>query len=185
MATKMYPEENTHYLAQTESISILERVILWAFTGDRSKLPSRLLDHIGMFRNMMRHGWPAINRDVLDLDTFHIQLKGWPMDRDIPYFSQIAALKKHFGENTANAQRTSLATLVLPPQYMHTVDGCIDALKGVFNDFYVPQMRQFMVSHLELRQKQIDKLSNNPPDWATKSGKILDSLRGNSPFSRQ
>jgi hypothetical protein len=29
------------------------------------------------------------------------------------------------------------------------------------------------------------KLSNNPPDWTTKSGEILDSLRGNNPFSRQ
>ena len=182
---EMYPEENICYLAHTESISILERVILWAFTGERSKLPSRLLDRVGMFRNMMRHGWPAINRDILDLDTFHIKVNGWPMDRDIPYFSQTAALKKHFGDHTANTQRTSLTMLVLPPQYMHTVGGCMNALKDVFSDFYVPQMRQFMVSHLKQRQKQIDKLSNNPPNWTAESDEVLDSLRGNHPFSRQ
>jgi hypothetical protein len=177
------PQNDIRYLGYTESISILERVIVWILTGDLSIQPKRLYRVIGLLSNSLRRGWPGINQDILDLDTFHVKVTSWPMNGEEPYFSQIAALKHHFGVYTANAQQITLACLVLPAKDTSTHDGCSQALRNIFKNCFMPELQQFWINKLQKYKRDILKQSDIPISWDRETREVLDALRAEHPFS--
>ena len=140
---EMPSQDDIQYLIYMESISILERLIIWILTGDESIQPIHLYKALGLLNNALCHGWPGIDQDILDLDTFQIKLTNWPMNGDQRYFSQIPALKKHYDMHTANTQQIILSCLVLPSKNTNTSAGYMEALRHIFKHFFIPVRYRF------------------------------------------
>ena len=178
-------QDDIRYLGYTESISILERVIVWILTGDISIQPVRLYRVLGLLTNSTLRGWPGIDQDVLDLNTFEVNVTNWPMNTDRPYFSQIPAIKKHFNKKTANTQQVILASLVLPSKDTDTAVGCAATLKNIFKDFFIPEVREFWIKNLEKYKRVIVKHPDLPSNWVEESCEVLKALEAEYPFSQR
>ena len=179
----MPPQDDIQYLIHTESISILERVIVWILTGDLAIQPTRLYKTLGLLDNSLRRGWPGIYQDVLDLDTFQVKVANWPMNGDQSYFSQIPALKKHYDMHTATIQQISLSCLVLSSKNTNTSAGCMEALRHVFKHFFIPEFRQFWIKNLEKHKRTILKQHDLPINW--NGDEVFNALQADHPFSQR
>jgi hypothetical protein len=159
-------------------------VIVWILTGDTSIQPTRLYKAVGLLENSLRRGWPGLDQGALDLNTFEVNVANWPMNGNQPYFSQIPALKKHFGVQTANAQQVILACLVLPSKDTDTTAGCAAALQDIFKHFFIPELRQFWIKNLERHKRVIVKQPDLPSNWDQDSREVLNALQAQHPFSQ-
>jgi hypothetical protein len=141
-------QDDPRYVGYTEGVSILERLAVETVTGNRSNRPLNLYRHVGLLPSLERRGWPWINPERLNLQTFEIDMSNWPRKRDGKlYYSQIPVLRYHYNNHIADSQEVTLSCLVLPYS-AETRDSCIEALRKVVEMYMIPELRHFWVTEL-------------------------------------
>jgi hypothetical protein len=146
-------QQDSRYLGYTEGVSVLERLAVETVTGNGSYRPVNLYRHFGLLPSLERRGWPWINPERLNLQTFDVDLSNWPRKRDgKPYYSQIPVLRYHYNGHIADSQEVALSSLVLPYN-VETRDYCIEALRKVIEMSMIPELRHFWVTDLEKQRR--------------------------------
>jgi hypothetical protein len=146
-------QDDPRYVGYTEAVSVLERLAVETVTGNRSIRPVNLYRHVGLLPSLERRGWPLINQEQLNLQTFEVEMSNWPRKRDgKPYYSQIPVLRYHYNSHIADSQEVALSSLVLPHN-ADTRDGCVEALRRVVEMSMIPELRHFWVTELEKQRR--------------------------------
>lgn len=154
---EMPAQEDPRYLGYTEGVSVLERLAVEIVTGNTSRRPINLYRHLCLLPNLERRGWPWINPDRLNLQTFEADMSHWPRKRDgKPYYSQIPVLRYHYNRHIADSQEVALSSLVLPYN-ADSRDGCVEALRGIIDMSMIRELRHFWVTELEKQRRTNSK----------------------------
>jgi hypothetical protein len=179
------PPTNPQYLVKTEGIATLDRLAYEMVTGDRTKRPVRLWKQFGTMKAIEERSWPWIDPEVLNLEELKVEGPMWPRDDGgIPYFTQLAALRYHYGLGVANHQQYVLNNLLSQYSfkgiYRTALEGMryiiqnimrFEIFKFLLNGFTVVRMRTIQsqivneTTTLPSTQCDITKLGQSISEW--------------------
>jgi hypothetical protein len=152
---------NRSYLARSELIASLDRLLYELFTGDSSHRPIRLWKFWQLHDSLKINSWPYIDPSVMNTKTLEFEISGWPISPvdQYPYFVQTAAIRYHYGISAANIRRFMLSDFITPFHRQSLYVGCMSSVQRIVEKIMVPEFHLFLKNGLILL---IQKESRRP-----------------------
>jgi hypothetical protein len=130
--------EDCTYLARSELVASLDRLLYELYTGDSSHRPLRL------------NQWPYIDPQMFNVMTLTFDISRWPFTQvdHHPYFVQIAAIRYHYGISASNARQFLLSAFITPFHYQSLYAGCLSSVQRIIQTIMVPEVHIFLKTGL-------------------------------------
>ena len=148
----------------TEGIATMERLAYEMITGDRTKRPSRLWRQFRTMVAINERGWPWIDSQVFDIENLNVEGIIWPRDPGgIPYFTQTAALRYHYGVGIANQQQCVLSNLLIQHSYQSVYRSAVEGVGYIIKNILKGDIYRFLLNGftvLRIRKFQKQRISD-------------------------
>jgi len=133
----------------TEAVSIIERIGLEMFTGNRHMRPTRLWNYFGILEGITDRGWPSFDEGVFNLYKLQANLTEWPRDRNyFPILAQRPSVLFHYGNQVWQAQLSRLIPALSLGMNIHTESAVLRELHRIFQETMIPEWRRFVLQAL-------------------------------------
>ena len=137
---------SAQYLVSTEGLATLDRLAFEMVTGDTTKRPTRLWRQFMTMISIQKRGWPWIDPEVINLVDLTIQAIHWPRDEGgIPYFTQMAALRYHYGIGIANQQQFVLSNLLAQYSYKTPYRRAVEGIRHIIENVMRNELFRFLL----------------------------------------
>ena len=149
MAELVEKETTIHhpsYLARSESIAGIDRLLYELITGDPSRRPVRLWRTFGLLDSLRLNGWPYIDPHILNLPELSPAAQLWPLtlDEHIPYFMQLPAIRFHYGLSAFHSRRFLLSSFVTPYHEPSIYKGSLTSVQRIIDSLMLPEFQSFL-----------------------------------------
>ena len=96
--------------------------------------------------SIQTRGWPWIDPEVINLTELTIQAIDWPRDKGgIPYFTQMAALRYHYGTGIANQQQFVLSNLLVRHSYKTPYRRAMEEMRHIIENVMRNELFRFLL----------------------------------------
>jgi hypothetical protein len=176
------------YLAHSELIASLDRLLYELFTGDSSHRPVRLWRLWQLHDSLKVNNWPYIDPAIMNAVTLEFEIIGWPLSQDdqYPYFVQTAAIRYHYGVSAANIRRFMLSDFISPFHRQSLYLGCMSSVQRIIERIMVSEFHLFLKNGLILLVQKESRRSDLPTSNALELKTMMnriDQWTDNHPLS--
>jgi hypothetical protein len=162
------------YLARSELIASLDRLLYELFTGDSSHRPLRLWKLWQLHDSLKINNWPYIDPTMMNTMTLAFEVPGWPLSQidHYPYFVQTAAISYHYGVSAANVRQFLLSAFITPFHRQSLYTGCMSSVQRIIETIMVPEFHLFLKNGLTLLVQKESRL----PDLTASNALCLKTM---------
>jgi hypothetical protein len=176
------------YLARSELIASVDRLLYELFTGDSSHRPVRLWKLWQLHDSLKVNDWPYIDPAMMNTRTLAFEVLGWPLTQFAhqPYFVQIAGVHYHYGMRTANIRQFQLSAFITPFHGHNLYRGCIASVQSIVSTILVPELHLFLkngFTRMVQKQSCIPELSVSMAMSLKRMSNQVDGWGGPYPLS--
>ena len=156
--------ENGLPIPLLKGISLVERLMVYCYTGDRRNLVPRIMKRTKMMDSLKSRAWPYINLNILNLHhNGLLNVMDWPDDADSkPILSHISSIQFWYPPQLAEAQRQRAALEYFGLNRVLTRNDIVQIIETLLKTTWIPDMTEFVKLEVAKDLKQLAEYPNEP-----------------------